>query len=260
MTSSQRAASVARRCPAWRTSASCAARRRNGRRGNDQGAIHHELLASPVGVSRQRVDSSYNCASVQNPFAQIERDPAIVFALDRELRIIYCNAAWDRFAQLNGGRLLQRPQPYGLCILDVLPEYLRDLYDPAYRGVFTTGRQWVLQYECSSDVVYRLFRMTVMKRPQDDFILSVNFLVEERPHGQERQIANPDSMAYGAPAVVMCCFCRRTRRIDGLGWDWVPAYVQNPPTRVVQGICKDCEGKLVPYCRTVPPSPCCKQS
>jgi PAS domain-containing protein len=197
---------------------------------------------------------------VQNPFALVEHDPAIVFALNRELRIIYCNAAWDRFAQLNGGRLLlQRPRPYSLCVLDVMPECLIDLYDPAYRGVFTTGREWVLEYECSSDVVYRLFRMTVIKRPEDDFILSVNFLLEERPHGQERQIAIPDSMAYGAPgnAVVMCCFCRRTQRIDGRGWDWVPAYVQNHPTRVVQGICKGCyvdlnrpyaEYRIMPSC------------
>lgn len=183
---------------------------------------------------------------MQNPFALVEHDPAIVFALNRELRIIYCNAAWDRFAQMNGGRLLQRPRPYSLCILAVMPECLRDLYERGYLAVFTTGRQWVREYECSSDLVYRLFRMTVIKRPEDDFILSVNFLLEERPHGQERQIAIPDSMAYGAPGneVVMCCFCRRTRRIDGREWDWVPAYVKNPPTRVEQGICKGCQGKL----------------
>ena len=52
-----------------------------------------------------------------------------------------------------------------------MPQCLRDLYEPAYRGVFRSGRQWVLDYECSSDVVYRLFRMTVIKRPEDDFIL-----------------------------------------------------------------------------------------
>jgi len=185
---------------------------------------------------------------VQNPFAQIEHDPAIVFALNRELRIIYCNAAWDRFAQLNGGGFLQRPRPYGLCVLDVVPECLRDLYDAAYQGVFTTGRQWILEYECSSEVVYRLFRMTVIKRPEDDFILSVNFLLEERPHGPERQIENPDSMAYAAPgnAVVMCCACRRTRRNDGRGWDWVPAYVKTAPARVAQRVCEGCQ-KTRPY-------------
>ena len=180
-----------------------------------------------------------------NPFALFEHDPAIVFALNRELRIIYCNRAWDRFAQLNGGALLQRPRPYGLSVLDVVPDCLRNLYGDAYRRVFATGRRWVLEYECSSDVVYRSFRMTVLKKDEDDFILSVNFLVEERPHGDERHIASHDSLAYDASgnAVVMCCVCRRTKRIDGRGWDWVPAYVKDRPTRLVHEICKACQQK-----------------
>ena len=181
--------------------------------------------------------------SLQNPFALIEHDPAIVFALDRELRIIYCNEAWDRFAQSNGGTHLKRPQPHGRCVLDVVPEPLKHLYRQAYERVFATWQQWVHEYECSSDMVYRLFRMTVIRRPKDDFILSVNFLLEERPHGDERPGANPDSMTYGAPddTVVMCCVCRRTRRRDRRIWDWVPAFVKNPPTRLAHRICEACD-------------------
>src|SRR5687767_4127846 len=93
------------------------------------------------------------------PFEAIEHDSAIVFALDRELKIVYCNEAWDRFAESNGGAALKRPTPHGMCVLDVIPEPLKNLYRSAYLNVFATSRQWVYDYECSSATVHRLLRM-----------------------------------------------------------------------------------------------------
>jgi len=121
-----------------------------------------------------------------NPFEAIEHDPSIVFALDCELKLFYCNQAWDRFAESNGGAAVKRPTTYGMCVLDAIPEPLKTLYRSAYLNVFATSRQWVHEYECSSATLYRLFRMTALRRPKDDFILVSNFLLDERPHGDER--------------------------------------------------------------------------
>lgn len=38
----------------------------------------------------------------QSELARYEDDPAIVYGVDSEFRIRYCNAAWDRFAAENG--------------------------------------------------------------------------------------------------------------------------------------------------------------
>ena len=182
-----------------------------------------------------------------DPFHTIEYDPAIVFALDRELRIIYCNRAWDVFAEANGGAFLKRPAPYGLPLLDVIPEELKALYRSAYLNVFATKRQWAYEYECSSATVYRLFRMTALRRPKVDFVWVTNFLLEESPHGDERRpVIYPNPPAYGEPdeSVRMCCLCRRTRRKHGRVWDWVPAYVKTPPARVAPAVCEDCDRKL----------------
>jgi hypothetical protein len=181
--------------------------------------------------------------AMPSSFESIERDAAIVFALNRELRIVYCNEAWDRFAQSNGGTALMRPIPYGLCVLDVIPEPLKSRYRVAYLNVFATRRQWVHEYECSSSTVYRLFKMTALQRPEDDLILVANFLLEQRPHGAERPVMAPDPAAYEGSdhSVAMCSVCRKSRPRGGRRWHWVPAYVERPPARVVYGLCESCD-------------------
>ena len=182
-----------------------------------------------------------------SPFEAIEHDSAIVFALDRELKIVYCNQAWDRFAESNGGAALKRPTPHGMCVLDVIPEPLKALYRSAYLNVFATSRQWVYDYECSSATVHRLFRMTALHRPKDELILVTNFLLEERPHGNEWLIMQPNPAVYEGPgdSIAICSLCRRARWWDCRGWDWVPAYVERPPARLAYGVCETCRHKLV---------------
>jgi hypothetical protein len=116
-----------------------------------------------------------------------ENEPAVTFALDRHLRIVYCNKAWDHFAEANSAMGLKRPAAYGCSVLDVVPESLKDLYRSAYLNVFAYKRQWVFHYECSSAAVFRLFRMVVRHWPHsNDFIVIANSLLEERPHRSER--------------------------------------------------------------------------
>ena len=95
--------------------------------------------------------------------------------------------------------------------------------------------------------VHRLFRMTALHRPKDEFILVTNFLLEERPHGDERPVMQPNPAVYEGPgdSIAMCSLCRRARRRDRRGWDWVPAYVERSPARVAYGVCETCRNKLV---------------
>src|SRR5690349_1671320 len=140
-----------------------------------------------------------------------EHAPAVTYALDRQLRIVYCNDAWDRFAESNGGTAVKRPTPYGRNVLDVVPEFLKPLYRSAYLNVFATGRTWEFHYECSSATEYRFFRMSASASPpNDDLVVVVNFLMELRPHGQDRPVRLPDSNIYGGHGerVTMCCLCR----------------------------------------------------
>jgi hypothetical protein len=183
---------------------------------------------------------------VRDSFGQLEHLSSIVFVLDRRFQIVYCNEAWDRFAESNGAVQLKRPAPYGVCVLDGVPGFLKNLYRSAYLNAFEYGQAWQFPYECSSDAIYRLFRMTVQRMSDADFLVVTNSLLEERTRGREWQPIPPNPDLYGGFGVpiAMCSLCRRTRRLDARGWDWVPDYVASPPTAVSYAICDDCTGKI----------------
>lgn len=183
------------------------------------------------------------------PRPDLEDDPAVICVLDRRLHIVYCNAAWDRFAAENGGVGLERERQLGRALLDVVPEPLRPLISEGFRGVITGGSPWRQVYECSSPSVFRRFQLAVYPDSRSAGLVAVHSLLIERPHDpaeREAQAAGP--LYIGQDGLIrMCCHCRRTRRAQpDAAWDWVPAYVEHPPTSVSHWICETCLNLFYP--------------
>lgn len=185
----------------------------------------------------------------------LEKDPAVIYALDRDLRIVYCNEAWDRFAADNGGRGLERERQLGRSVMDAIPAPLKQFFEQGYQQPLS-GRAWEHCFECSSPAVYRSFRMVAYPEPEGAGIVVVNSLMVERLHdGNERSTCIPNETAYTDQHGILtsCCHCRRTRQVQQKSvWDWVPAYVQLPPERVSHAICAVCMNLYYPeYCQPV---------
>jgi hypothetical protein len=174
----------------------------------------------------------------------LEEDPAVIYVLDENLRIVYCNEAWDRFAAENGGRDLLRPRPLGVSVIEVIPPPLKRFFENGYRQALSTGQMWQHSYECSSPTVYRKFQMQVHPEREARQLVVVHSLMVESPHSDnERETRTPSRGAYSDQdgIVTMCCECRRTRRTGQAPvWDWVPAYVERMPEKVSHGICDVC--------------------
>ncbi len=174
----------------------------------------------------------------------LEKDPAVIYVLDRDLRIVYCNEAWDRFAAENGGRGLSRELQLGRSVMDAIPLPLKPFFEDGYRRALSGRQSWEHCYECSSPTVYRNFRMMSRLDPEGEALVVVNSITVERPHDdQERRVCCPDERvcADNHDIVTMCCHCRRTcRSTQPRVWDWVPAYIEKPPGLVSHGICAPC--------------------
>jgi VWFA-related protein len=107
--------------------------------------------------------------------ASLESDSSVIYCLDPDSRISYCNAAWDRFATANNGMHLKRPAPRcglkaalqaGIGCLAVL---LLSAASFAQDGpVFRTGTRLV-----QVDVVVRDKKGSVLDLTKDDFKLYV---------------------------------------------------------------------------------------
>jgi len=180
----------------------------------------------------------------------VEADTAIIYMLDSDLRIIYCNKAWDQFASLNGGTRLNRRAILGMRAVDVVAEPLKAFYENAFIQAKEKGQPWEHDYECSSPASYRLFHMRVLPLA-DSYLLVENSLRFERPHGSERPVMPADSALYISKdgILTMCAHCRRTRRIGTTSapvWDWVPAYLVEPPAPVSHGLCRNCHAYFYP--------------
>lgn len=180
----------------------------------------------------------------------LEADNSIVFMLRPDLRIIYCNKAWDLFASQNGGTGLGRNAILGTPILDVIAEPLKSFYANGFAQAKRQGRPWEHDYECSSPDLYRLFHMRVLPLAES-YLLVENSLRVERPQGLERPAMPADAALYLTEdgILTMCCHCRRTRRITTAAvpvWDWVPAFLVDPPGRISHGLCRNCRAYFYP--------------
>jgi hypothetical protein len=181
----------------------------------------------------------------------LEADHSIIYMLSPELRIIYCNRAWDEFASLNGGVELNRETVLGTPILEVIVEPLRSFYASGFAQAQKQLLPWEHDYECSSPDSFRLFHMRVLPLA-NSYLLVENSLQVERPHGPERPVmpAYPDSYLNEHGMLTMCSHCRRTRRINtGAApiWDWVPAFLTHAPGLVSHGLCPNCRAYFYPH-------------
>lgn len=174
----------------------------------------------------------------------LEADHSIIYMLSPDLRIIYCNKAWDEFASLNGGVGLSREAVLGTSMLDVIAEPLKPYFANGFAQAQKQLVPWDLDYECSSPAAFRLFHMRVFPLP-NSYLLVENSLRVERPHGPERPAMPPHAASYlnEHGLLTMCAHCRRTRRINTGAvpiWDWVPTFLMDPPGPVSHGLCRNC--------------------
>jgi hypothetical protein len=182
---------------------------------------------------------------------QVLRDsPVVSYVLDSDLRLIYCNPAWDKFARENGAPGLTAASAVGKSLLQAIPEVLRPAYSEAFADVQRTGNVWERSYECSSPDVFRVFRMRIHLLKPENWFLVTNSLVMERPH---ENAADWGAHTYfdGHGRVTICAHCRCSRRTDKPDlWDFVPEHLElgwGEPIKVSHGLCPVCRVYFYPF-------------
>jgi hypothetical protein len=177
------------------------------------------------------------------PVDDLASDDSIIYVLDGDLRLVYCNPAWDKFADDNGGDALRWDAPRGNRLLDAVAEPLRPFYEQGFRSVAETGQPWEHDFECSGPDLFRCYHMQVKRIDGPGGFLVVNSLRVEQRHEPTRDPTQPDPSRYVSAEgfVTMCCHCRRTRRVgESQSWDWVPRFLKDPPAQISHGLCPAC--------------------
>ena len=175
------------------------------------------------------------------PISTLEASGDISCRLNSDLRIVYCNPAWDRFALANNGGLALSDRVLGSIIMDFIPPELIEFY----RAAFASARDAVVEfdYECSTPDLYRIFQMQILPVEEPKGYTVINALtVEEGMEGKRTALVlNPPEYLNEAGIITLCSHCRRSSRIDCSGqWDWVPANLKPALRNVSHGLCPIC--------------------
>lgn len=173
-------------------------------------------------------------------FERLESSRSSSCVVDRELRLVLFNSAWERFAAENGdSRFLDR-WPLGSSVVAAIVGPLRDYFERLFQRVLASRAPFVQEYECPSPRRRRKIRLFL--RPLGRHGLELEHVVA-REHGHFL-VAPPEpvgSYVGEAGSLRQCSNCRRVRRSDGTNrWEWVARFVERRWPAVLEELCEAC--------------------
>lgn len=168
-----------------------------------------------------------------------------VFGLWPELTLAYLNAGWFEFAAANGGEpAISQQWGLGRSVLDAIRDPLAPFYRRAFQVTLSSGTPWQHEYECSSPTNLRRFVQHVYPLAGGAGLLVVHSLIVDCPHPRDPDVSeHPVAGDYVDEhrLVRQCMHCRRVRRNgQRRRWDWIPAWVREPPENTSHGLCEVC--------------------
>jgi hypothetical protein len=175
-----------------------------------------------------------------------ERESACI--LSPEGVYLFCNEAWDAFAERNGGA----PGCLGAAVVgrpwqdfvsgEPVRSVLARVLDAAMRGAPRT-----VPGQCNSPTLGREMASTYQAiRTQEGEVLAVavvHAIVREVPIELLHHPHDPEHTLYfdRGGLLHMCCSCRRVQQVaDHARWDFVPGYVAAMPASASHTYCRTC--------------------
>ena len=175
-------------------------------------------------------------------FDTLENSSEIIYALSDDLKLIYFNPSWVKFADENNGNPeITDNFPLGTSIQSVLPEKLSPIYIEKYMEVMSKNKKWQNNFECSSKKLQRIFNQTVYPLNNKRGLLVVNRLRIEKPMDRDNHSANIEQYTFDTGFIHQCSNCRCIQRATNENvWDWVSVWVSEFPSNTSHTICPVC--------------------
>ena len=169
----------------------------------------------------------------------LDESADVCFALDRDLRLIYRNPAWDRFALENGAPALASHEVLKTDLRQVIGRDLIAYYTAAFEKVERERELWECNYECSSPHAFRKFRMQIQLLAPSGYLVR-NHLLVEHPHLSSADTGTAEYLNSNS-LIVLCMHCRCSQRAqEPYHWDFVPGHLEPGLTNVTHSLCPIC--------------------
>lgn len=185
------------------------------------------------------METESSAPKLEDILGALDQSADVSFVLDRDLRLIYRNQAWNKFASENDASQLAAQSVIGTDLRNVIGSELMPFYVAAFEKVERERTAWECLYQCSSPQSFRKFRMQIQPLAPAGYLVR-NTLVIERTHApaallDEAEYVNSDGN------IVLCMHCRCSRRTTPpLRWDFVPVYLERGLINVSHSLCPVC--------------------
>lgn len=181
----------------------------------------------------------------------LEASKVSIYAVTRDFRLAYFNAAWVTFGLENGGDANVMKSLLGQSVepqwANIMPERFRATFEQVLNSnEYEYVRPPNIFYMCHSESQHREFSMDVIRLKGDAGLLLVNNLMVEHRHEKEHGEALVPETGDVTPylddqgLVVQCANCNKVRNFQDDRWDLVLSLVANALTNTSHGICQDC--------------------
>ncbi len=166
----------------------------------------------------------------------------VVVASDGTL--LWANESWYAFGRANGAPL-PSISPGTNYFHSAPPGDVRVWLERATAAVLAQNVVFEENYDCSSPTRARAFRMRIFPVPRIGLLFE-HTLSRERAHGRRMGSPNEDPYRTKFGVILTCSNCRRFRRRRLDAWDWIPAWLDSPPSAVSHGLCPVCAAYYYP--------------
>lgn len=188
-----------------------------------------------------RYNSNFPSQLIDFDLETLENDLHSIYAVDKDLRLIYFNKAYLEFAKSNNGEpYLSQKYPLGSYLPDAICGDIKELYLNKLSNVLTSGKSEQLLYECSSSLLHRLFMQKLYPLRNKAGIVIINALNTEKKIKIKEELTS-NLYLQDTGFINQCSNCRRTQSSKNTNfWDWVPNYIIKMPNNISHTICPIC--------------------
>jgi hypothetical protein len=171
--------------------------------------------------------------------ARLYTDPATLVAIDHEGTILWLNSAWHAHAEAQASAQLIARFGVGTCYFDGISGELRDYYATRFKETLERKRVFEQLYDCSTPEQQRIMRLRALPVAAGGLMLE-HSLAFQHPCAHPFLLPVDSRYLREDGLILQCSHCRRVRSVNEPAWEWVEAWVREPPAHTSHGLCEMC--------------------
>lgn len=172
---------------------------------------------------------------------ELEGSCDVAYALDKDLRIVWVNAAWTELVRVEGRGEMDQYGMGGSWLQAISPP-LREWFNARLQRCLETGEPWTHEYQCPTVKANQTMLLSVRPGSRGTLLLQNSVLAKQGHRNRIRATSELERSSRGVGGSIEQCMNCRCTRLHGQGrWAMVAEWVSEALVNTTQRLCPSCE-------------------